>query len=400
MSRVSRIAALPLAALAAALAGCQSSEVEFEPNITSAASLGLSAEQVGSIEGVLVEWFGTPDAPRLPERLPRLAELLDAGRLEQAAGRVESHTPGVTHGLYRRHCARCHGVSGDGRGPTALYQAPYPRDFRYGVFKWKSTYRDAKPTADDLHQVLLRGVPGTAMPSFALLTDDERETLRQYVVYLAVRGEAERVLQEFVADEWAPGQPLVVDDALRDELFAGWIGPIVDAWADAAQNSLPAPPAPSADAVALGRELYHSERAGCYKCHGPEGQGGAAAQAGEPPDYDLWNAARLAGRRSGRFAELSRNDLPVRASRPRELTAETPHGGADHESLYRRVHQGVAGTPMPAVGALRPGEAGPLTDREIAAITAYAQSLMATRSPHKGDGPSRSASASNRSRPL
>jgi hypothetical protein len=75
-----------------------------------------------------------------------------------AAGPVWSDEAGGKHGLYRRHCAHCHGISGDGRGPTAMILNPYPRDYRPGVFKFKSNFNPHQPTDDDL-RILLDGVP-------------------------------------------------------------------------------------------------------------------------------------------------------------------------------------------------------------------------------------------------
>ena len=113
-----------------------------------------------------------------------------------AAGPVWSDQAGGKHGLYRRHCAHCHGISGDGHGPTAAILNPYPRDYRPGVFKFKSTYTAAEPTDDDLHRCLHDGVPGTAMPSFALLPPDEVDALVEYVKYLSMRGQMETALGE------------------------------------------------------------------------------------------------------------------------------------------------------------------------------------------------------------
>jgi mono/diheme cytochrome c family protein len=360
--------------------GCRERVVEFDPDAVLRLTSGLNEEQSASIDAALAELFGTPNEPKLPADLPRLAELCDLAALQQAAGPVASHEVGVVHGLYRRHCARCHGVTGDGRGPTALYQAPYPRDYRRGVFKWKSTYRDAAPTAADLDRVLEHGVPGTAMPSFRLVSQEERDILRQYVIYLAVRGQIERTLVDFVANELPGDEPLAFNGELRDEIVADRLAPIVDAWADADSQTV-APPADFeaivGSQVDLGRELYHSERAGCYKCHGREGEGGAVAGKDFEVDYDVWNRDRLLLKPSAEIAALLKRDLPVRTSTPRLLVGETPRGGADSVDLYRRVHQGVAGTPMPAVGAAGPGETGTLSDKEVAAVTAYLQSLAA-----------------------
>ena len=81
---------------------------------------------------------------------------------------------------------------------------PYPRDYRPGVFKFKSTYTAAEPTDDDLHTSSDDGVPGTAMPSFALLPPDEVEALVEYVKYLSIRGQMETALENHVADELDP----------------------------------------------------------------------------------------------------------------------------------------------------------------------------------------------------
>lgn len=354
--------------------------MRFEANDLSAAIAGLESEPTASIETALTEFFGTPDEPLLPAEVPQLATLLNLEALQQAAGPVISHTPGVTQGLFRRHCARCHGVTGDGRGPTARYQAPYPRDFRRGVFKWKSTYRDNPPTVADLHALLNRGVPGTAMPSFALLSGKERDLLRQYVQYLSIRGQTERALIDFVAEEFAPGQPLELDGELRTEILAEIITPIVTAWTDADANSVwpegdnAGPPLSADEAVAAGRKLYHGERAGCYKCHGQAGQGGATPDV----DYDVWNRDRVVQAPSERVAQLLRRDLPIRASVPREIVGSTPHGGTGSLDLFRRLHQGVAGTPMPALGGMRAGKPGALTDAEIGYVADYVATLMAT----------------------
>ena len=91
---------------------------------------------------ILTALFGTPDKPAFPffegEDDPA-HDILSLENLEMAAGAVKSDKEGVPHGLYREHCAHCHGITGDGAGPTAAILNPYPRDFRLGKFKFKST---------------------------------------------------------------------------------------------------------------------------------------------------------------------------------------------------------------------------------------------------------------------
>ena len=56
-------------------------------------------------------------------------------------------------------------------------------------------------TDADLRRVLNNGVPGTSMPSFALLTESEVDALLEYVKYLSIRGEMETKLAQYVYDE-------------------------------------------------------------------------------------------------------------------------------------------------------------------------------------------------------
>jgi mono/diheme cytochrome c family protein len=98
--------------------------------------------------------------------------------------------------LYMQHCTHCHGVAGDGNGPTAKYLNPRPRDYRLGIFKFTSTRQgdEMHPTREDLVLTIKQGIPGTYMPSFMLLPDEEVRALVEYVRWLAIRGELEKKL--------------------------------------------------------------------------------------------------------------------------------------------------------------------------------------------------------------
>ncbi len=105
--------------------------------------------------------------------------------------------------LYMRHCSHCHGTSGDGKGPTAEYLNPQPRDYRHGVFKFTST-NDISPRSAEmtLKRILQYGIPGTYMPSFLLLTDAELHAIVEYVRFLSLRGEYERKLVNELAGDF------------------------------------------------------------------------------------------------------------------------------------------------------------------------------------------------------
>ena len=93
-----------------------------------------SQDRQKQVATILEAMFGTPDEPvALPETG------LDEAKLQLAAGPVRSDIVGRKNGLYREHCVHCHGITGDGMGPTAAFLNPYPRDYRPGKFKFKST---------------------------------------------------------------------------------------------------------------------------------------------------------------------------------------------------------------------------------------------------------------------
>ena len=361
---------------------------------------------------VVDELFGTPLQPHWPvERMSNDAQrgLVSLDRLHQAAGGVTSDQADSHTGLYQEHCVICHGVSGSGAGPASRFQVPYPRDFRAGVFKWKSTTRNDKPTRDDLSRLLVHGVPGAPMPSFAIVPPSQRESLIDYIVYLSVRGEVERELlaravDDLDYDETPP------DDELRLTLVSGSesadeqafgegeqvinevIREIVQAWVDA--DPSPVPPQPElataespttespttelAESIQRGREIFHGKVANCVGCHGPEGRGGLPTL-----DYDDWTkdfttrigitpvdwAATKPFRKVGA--------LPPRTIDPRVLAGGVLRGGDEPETIYRRIQHGIAGTPMPGLEVsegINP-QMG-LTPEQAWDLVAYVRSLL------------------------
>lgn len=362
------------------------------------------------IANVLAGMFGTPDEPFAPPETG-----LDLRRLKMAAGPAWTDQKGVEFGLYRKHCVHCHGVSGDGRGPTALFLNPYPRDYRAGIFKFKSTYNPARPTDDDLHRVLVNGVPGTAMPSFSLLPSAEIEALIEYVKYLSIRGELETALahyafndlgEEEMVDESGdpvldengdPKMQLIPFNPAEDEEQASVVNEllteIVDEW-NAANEQMIVPeedfiPVDNRSAeevaasVAKGRELFYGTRANCVKCHGPTALGD-----GQQDDYDNWNKAhkqfldslaQSSGEDNPEFAalrkEVAESLFPVRHAIPRNLRRGIYRGGNRRIDIFWRIYAGIAGTPMPGSGPASPGAQGTLTEDEMWNIVDYVLSL-------------------------
>ncbi len=314
----------------------------------------FTPQQKQDVADILTGVFGTPDAPNVPAALK---ELVSVDRINMAAGVVGSYQDGQAHGLYRQHCAHCHGISGDGKGPTAPYLNPYPRDYRMGVFKFKSTKIGDRPRREDLHRTLINGVAGTSMPSFKLLPESEIEALIDYVILLSIRGEFERALYDEMADELDEGERLLDDDNLAEgsSYLAEILEGIVEKWRDPQGTPIPARPdwdeQQTLVSIQRGRELFQGSVANCVKCHGE-----AQLGDGERTDYDVWaksfydwtaptNAEKLAELR----AELKQlGGLTPRNIIPRNLRSGIYRGGRRPIDVYWRILNGIDGSPMPA----------------------------------------------------
>jgi mono/diheme cytochrome c family protein len=361
----------------------------------------LNETQKENITTILEGAFGTPDNPRLPGGVG-LGDFLSMSKLQQAAGPVgrdESHIP---RGLYRQHCAHCHGVTGDGQGPTASFLNPYPRDYRLGQFKFKMTDSDGtfkKPSKEDLKNTLLDGIPGTAMPSFRVLAGTDINQMIDYVIYLTIRGEVERSLINAALEITTSDQnPLLVNfnngDKKADDLafvremissvVIQWVGP--DKTGNAQRTIAKAPDNwNSPESVKIGRTLFFQGKANCFSCHGQ-----TAIGDGQKNLYDNWTLELLGLDPSSSGAstgdEAGPEDVSLasqlyfynehlagigalkpRAISPRNLRLGNFRGGRRPIDIYQRITSGIQGTPMPGNTKL--------TEVETWGLVAYVLSL-------------------------
>ena len=375
------IVSLALVLAAAVASGCgRTPPASFRLNMVEATKQRLTADQERQVATVMLAMFGTPDEPVI---LPETG--LDIAKVRLAAGPVRSDIQGRKNGLYREHCGHCHGITGDGMGPTAAFLNPYPRDYRPGVFKFKSTERADKPTHDDLVRILHNGIPGTSMPSFALLSEVQVDALVEYVRYLSIRGETELALMRayFELDDDAEGKLPETQEFLVAEMLT----PVAEKWQAATDARIAVPEMPAgldlAVSIAKGKELFYGDKANCVKCHGPTGLGD-----GQANDYDDWNKAiveigkeiqsglskvgetstsgmspdEVAEHRSqvawlDKFDQVLGGDaLRPRTIPPRNLRLGVYRGGRRPLDLYYRIHAGVNGAPMPAAKGTVPPE--------------------------------------------
>ncbi|HEY5312898.1 MAG TPA: c-type cytochrome [Pirellulales bacterium] len=329
------------------------------------------------IVNALYAMFGTPDEPFVFEESG-----LDINKIRLAAGRTGGNQDGTQRGLFRQHCVHCHGISGDGAGPTAAFLVPYPRDYRRGIFKYKATQRGDPPSAADLAKLLREGIPGTAMPSFTLLPADEIDALVEYVRYLSLRGEVETgmAIQVYDAEE-----PL---EMTRSALVDAFLATPAEMWAKAEKSLIKPPAHPSVDtpeklqaSIAAGRVLFLGGKAQCTKCHGPNALGDGSDVA----LFDDWNKDKKVAETEKQIHDpkteadtrkrlqrtLASWLLPEQEIKPRNLRLGVYHGGRSPADIYRRIHAGINGTPMPATGA----NPATLKPEEIWHIVDYVRSL-------------------------
>jgi mono/diheme cytochrome c family protein len=136
------------------------------------------------------------------------------------------------HKAFDRYCISCHGVDGDGRGPSAEWLDPRPRVLTSGTFKFRSTPSGELPTDEDLHETIANGLHHTYMPRWAPITEREQRDLVQFVKTLSPRFEKE-----------PQGKPIAI----------------------------PPQPAFTPELVKKGQDLYG--KMGCANCHGDTGKG-------------------------------------------------------------------------------------------------------------------------------
>jgi mono/diheme cytochrome c family protein len=374
------------------LTGCDAPVVQFRTNELYLLNQEFKSEPLArdkrrqlqqNLKDILTALFGTPDEPFFPSlEGVDTRRVCDPVKLRMAAGPVRSDRFGAPRGLYREHCVHCHGISGDGQGPTAVFLNPYPRDFRRGLFKFKSTPAAEPPTDEDLHRTLVQGIPGTAMPSFRLLSEEERDALVHYVRYLSIRGQVERSLMEATFQTGELDLTQVSLDDLKApaniDLVKAIVTDVVTRWAEADSKATEVPPPPdnfeTPESIARGRELFYGPIANCVKCHGETALGD-----GQTTDYDEWTKEIMPNEPDKLRKFLATGAaLPPRTIRPRNLRLNVFRGGRRPIDLYWRIRNGILASGMPAA-SMKPEDAAPddprLTSDDIWHLIAYVRSL-------------------------
>jgi mono/diheme cytochrome c family protein len=313
----------------------------------------LSPEDRDKIATTLEELFGTPASPRVRGYDSEANKVIDLGDAEQKALQLDQKQLEKGVRLYRIHCVHCHGVPGDGRGPTAQWVNPHPRDFRQGLFKFqsvdqtKSGMAGSPPRREDLLRTITYGLEGSAMPAFTLLTDDERQSLVSYVIHLSLRGRAEYDTIKGAFDWDRTKQTLKFNGDITLEQYVGAMHALnVPRWLESQKPSskieVAAFPFDENDMA----EMKKSVERGLQMFKGIANPGA---------DKDMEKFAKATNCVSchkdfGRQAMFRWDDWGTLV-KPNNLTNGTYRAGRRPVDFYYRIHSGINGSGMAAFGA-------------------------------------------------
>ncbi len=266
------------------------------------------------LRDVLDNAFGKPYRPRvmIDQSLP------DAPKIEKQLAKLKLDRKSLDDGSkhYRRNCLHCHGLTGDGRGPTGAWVSPHPRDYRLGKFKFTSTGKDARPSRADLMRTVFHGLDGSTMPSFALLPEGDLENLVSYVIHLSLRGE----LEVFLMDQINKKGDITTEEEVARQAMPKLVE-LIQKWTDSNDTVIEpdagwfpekAEKKERDEEIKEGFKLFFNKDLNCAGCHIDFGR---AAQF----QYDNWGTL----------------------VRPNNLTAGIYRGGRRPIDFYWRIRSGI-----------------------------------------------------------
>jgi mono/diheme cytochrome c family protein len=321
----------------------------------------LKPEQRSALTSALDKHFGKPAEPRVrltTEKEPGDDEVTLAKDLFDTTPEKLPVQLAEGSKLYRRHCLHCHGLTGNGQGPTGAWVNPHPRDYRLGKFKFTSSTQGLarrKARREDLLRTLRQGVEGTSMPTFNLLPEEQLQQLISYVVHLSIRGRVEALMiaEKLLGDEPIPNKDI-------DGEVAGLVQDVAQQWLEA-QKAVIKPEGKTESP----RELHVLAPADKKK----DAAAFEKQQASVKHGQKLFQTGTCMGCHSeyGRKQNLFWDEWGT-IVRPANLTAGVYRGGRRPVDLFWRIHSGINGTVMP------PG-AGALKEEEMWDIVNFLQVL-------------------------
>lgn len=250
-----------------------------------------------------------------------------AGGIHVSAGKLNAGEQ-----IYKEYCMACHGVKGDGKGPSHKGMKVPPRDFTLGIYKFGQVASGDLPHDRHFYDLLTHGLNGTAMLPWGL-SDGQMDAVVQYI-------------KTFAPKVWE-GK----DKELGEEIIA-----TKDPFGEAHKSA----------AIQKGKEVYHAV-ANCQSCHRAyvsleeysSINKKVNNEAIDELDEDFYQTKQ-------QETEYGYMNVPPDFTWHRIRSAKTV------EHLYIRLSAGVGGTAMPAWKDT-------ITDEEIWAVSYYVKSLMELR---------------------
>lgn len=184
--------------------------------------------------------------------------------------------------IYLHMCVFCHGEDGNGGGPAMEFLYPWPRDFRKGIFKFRSTPTNTLPLDSDIYKTIIHGVPGTSMPAWG----DALSPQDTWALVNMIKSFGPRFREE------SPGEKIKTGE----------------------------PPTATEEIIARGGKLFKELK--CVQCHGESGKGDGKLSESLK---DAWNHAV--------FVHDITNPAYFKA-------------GYDAANIYKTISTGLDGTPM------------------------------------------------------
>ncbi len=250
--------------------------------------------------------------------------------------------------VFATNCAVCHGAEGYGNGPRAAGLNPPPRNYHTGKF----LYGTSKLA---LYHTITNGIPGSAMPSFAMMPPEDRMAVIHYIRQWIPSPESDTPAQLAAL----PSAAVASGTTPLPKLKPVPIGPHIPvalamqmvAEMEAPPPAPPSPPAPANANFAVGAGIYQSR---CAACHGANGAGGV-------PTEFIWSHPWTEVR-AGSFRQPIMGDW---TTNPATFTHLVTHG--------------LPGRVMPGFGTL--------TKPEMAALYDYVEALAGVAAPAPAQHP-------------
>jgi mono/diheme cytochrome c family protein len=169
-----------------------------------------------------------------------------AGKIVKGGVVVSAEVLNRGREAYVHYCYACHGMDGDGKGPSSYGLRPPPRNFKKGNFKFGAVSAGQLPSDADLMRIVKGGLHGTAMLAWDIPDGQLGEIIQFIKTFPGPDGKDNRWQKKYTRGKKA-GQL----KAKIGELIAT----TPDPWAGK-----------DAAAVQKGEELYHL-KAQCWTCH-------------------------------------------------------------------------------------------------------------------------------------